>query len=69
MRKRKGWLLLPAALLAAGGATAAEWKHLGTSESGAEIYVDRSTLRKSGNAVSLWMMEDYKTTRTFSGKK
>lgn len=68
MRIRQWGLMLAGTWLVAGGATAAEWKHLGTSESGAEIYVDRATFKKSGNAVSLWMLEDYKTSRTFSGK-
>jgi hypothetical protein len=66
--RKQSWLLVPAALLLAAGEAAAAWTHLGTSEGGAEIYVDRATFRKSGNTVSLWMMEDYKSPRTFSGK-
>ena len=70
LRTRPGGLalLLAIFLSTATPEAAAEWSHLGTSEGGAEIYVDRATFRKSGNTVSLWMMEDYKSARTFSGK-
>ena len=57
------WLLATAS-----GGVAAAWSLLGNTEGGADIYIDRATLSKSGHIVKVWIMEDYKGPRTFSGK-
>ena len=57
------WLLATAS-----GGVAAAWSLLGNTESGSDIYIDRATLSKSGHTVKVWIMEDYKGPRTFSGK-
>ena len=57
-------------MMVAAGSNAAEWSPLGSTDGrgGTDIYVDRASLSKSGNAVQLWMMEDHKVAQTFSGK-
>jgi len=58
------WLLATAS-----GGVAAAWSVLGNTEGGADIYIDRATLSRSGHTVKVWIMEDYKGgPRTFSGK-
>ena len=61
------WLLL-CLLATASGSVAAAWTLLGNTDGGADIHIDRATLSKSGHTVKVWIMEDYKAPRTFSGK-
>ena len=61
------WIALWLLATASGGASAA-WSLLGTTEGGADLYIDRATSSKSGHLVKVWVMEDYKGPRTFSGK-
>jgi hypothetical protein len=64
------WLLATAS-----GGVAAAWSVLGNTEGGADIYIDRATLSKSGHTVKVWIMEDYKggparfSGRTFQSAK
>ena len=55
-------------LATSSGGVAAAWSLLGNTDGGADIYIDRATLSKSGHTVKVWIMEDYKGPRTFSGK-
>jgi hypothetical protein len=55
-------------LAVSSGVAVADWTIVGTTESGTAIYVDHATISKSGNTVTLWMMEDRKTAETFAGK-
>ena len=55
-------------LAALSGVAVADWKIVGTTESGTDIYVDHATITKSGNTVTLWMLEDRKKAETFAGK-
>ena len=63
MRWLAFWLLA-----ATSGSVAAAWPLLGSTEGAADIYIDRATISKSGHTVKMWIMEDYKGPRTFSGK-
>ena len=62
--------LLAIILFVAASNAWADWTLLGTVESrgGVEYYFDESTIAKSGDRVSLWMMEDHKVAQPYSGK-
>lgn len=38
----------------------AEWTNLGDTDASA-IYIDKSTVRKSGNKAKIWLLTDYKS--------
>jgi hypothetical protein len=46
----------------------ADWTLVGSTEGGADIYVDRATISKSTHIAKLWLLEDRKEAQTFSGK-
>jgi len=48
----------------------AEWVPAsGYQEPSAAVYAARSTIRRSGNLVTMWDMYDFKTARVFEGKQ
>ena len=55
-------------LAVASGVAAADWTKVATTESDTDIYVDRTTITRSGNLVTMWILEDRKAAETFSGK-
>ena len=63
-------LLLGLMLLATAGAAGAGWTDVGSTGDGTDDfihYVDRATIRKSGNLVKMWNLKNYKTVRTLAG--
>ena len=57
-------LLMGLMLLVTAGAACAEWTRVGYSGDGADefiIYVDRATIRRNGNFVKMWGLQDFKT--------
>mgnify|MGYP006271763203 CR=1 FL=1 len=54
-------------LLCGTGGARAEWTRLGASASASDayvLYIDRSTLRREGDRVRLWDLQDFKQTQT-----
>ena len=63
-------LLLGLMLLVTATAASAEWTRVGGTNDGTDDfiqYVDRATIRKSGNFVKMWNLRNYKTVRTLAG--
>ena len=60
-------LLMGLLMLLVSGAASAAWTVEGESEE-LTLYVDRSTIRRSGNLVKMWNLFDYKTVNVFSGQ-
>lgn len=60
-----------AAESAAANAAPTQWDLLGSSEAngGMDVYVARSTIRKSGNAAQMADLYDFKTAQVFEGKR
>jgi hypothetical protein len=58
--------ILLAVLLLTATSAWAEWVQVSSSPAsgGFDIYVDPSTIRRSGDTVKMWRLFDYKTTRT-----
>ena len=56
-------LLMGLMLLVTAGAAGAEWTAAGGTGELIQ-YVDRATIRKSGNLVKMWDLADYKTVQT-----
>ena len=56
-------LLVTAGAASAASAASAEWTAVGGTGELIQ-YVDRATIRKSGNLVKMWDLADYKTVRT-----
>ena len=52
-------------------APAAKWELLGTTAAngGMDMYVDRATIRRSGNLAQMWALWDFKAARSFEGKQ
>ena len=64
-------MLLGLMLLMTATAASAEWTFV--SDTGGDTddyiqYVDRATIRKSGNFVKMWDLIDYKTVQTLAGE-
>lgn len=46
----------------------ADWEmRLGSDETEEKIYVDPDTIRRKGNLVKMWILEDYRTLQTVGG--
>ena len=56
-------LLMGLMLLVTAGSASAEWTAAGGTGELIQ-YVDRATIRKSGNLVKMWDLADYKTVQT-----
>ena len=56
-------IVLGVLLALAGTAALAEWEDVGATD-GFTVYVDRSTIRRSGSLVKMWRLLDYKTIQT-----
>jgi hypothetical protein len=56
--------------LAANASVPAKWEMLGSSAAngGMDVYVDRSTIRKSGSLARMWDLWDFKSAHAFEGK-
>ena len=61
-------LLIAALLTAFSTSVMAEWTVVGGSDIHT-LYADLSTIRKSGNAVKMWRLIDYKVVRTVDGTR
>ena len=55
-------------LAVASGLAAAAWTKVATTESDTDIYVDRTTIVRSGHLATMWILEDRKVPDTFAGK-
>ena len=60
-------LLLGLMLLVTATAASAEWTAVGENED-ITLYVDRATIRRSGNFVKMWSLFDSKKAEVFAGK-
>lgn len=62
-------LFLITLLVLSRGPVYAEWVSIGSSEGkgGVTMYVDRDTIRRNGNLVKIWVLEDFKTIQTVGG--
>ena len=59
-----------AAAAATTAAAASHWELLGTSvaNGGMDVYLDRSTIRRSGSRAQMWDLWDFKSAHSFEGK-
>ncbi len=66
---RKLIVLMLLAMVSSGAAAA--WVKIGSvsSSGGYDVYVDRTTIRRSGNMVKMRHMFDYKTVQTVAGER
>ena len=61
------WVLITVSALG-GGPAHAEWELMsGDDSSKLTVYVDRTTIQRSGNLVKMWQMFDYQTVQTVAG--
>jgi hypothetical protein len=61
--KRIVWAAL---LVLASGQAAADWVNIG-SDANAELFVDRSTIARSGDMVTMWSVSDLKMPHSANG--
>ena len=59
-------LLMGLMLLVTATAASAEWTNVGGSDNYI-LYVDRATIRRSGNFVKMWDLKDHLTVQTAAG--
>ena len=55
-------LLMGMMLLSVSGAASAEWTQSGESDNYI-LYVDRATIRRNGNFVKMWSLQNFKTVQ------
>ena len=60
-------ILMLIVLMLSTGAVWAEWTEIGETDDGMTIYIDFSTIRRSGNFVEFWRLIDLKTTQKLVG--
>lgn len=62
--KRWAWVMM--ALAAASGSAAAEWVSIG-DQGPAEIFVDKTTIKRVGDTATMWQLQELKTPRSAAG--
>lgn len=64
--KRLTWATMTVLTLASVGATAAEWTAMGDNGQ-AEIYIDKTSIARSGNTAKMWSLQELKTPGSAAG--
>ena len=60
-------LLLIKLLVLSSGPAYAEWVAIGSTDDGMTAYADPDTIRRKEEAVKMWILFDFKTTRSVAG--
>jgi hypothetical protein len=60
-------ILVTVLILLSAGPAIAEWVVIDTADDGMTVYADPDTIRREGDLVKMWVLFDFKTTRSVAG--